>query len=63
MDVVAASSCEIRVGSLYWQPREGSHVLTVVAKATYLLQPGRSPLGDQETLNEEDNHWDDDPSA
>lgn len=61
MDV--ASVCPLRVASLLWQPRPGIHVLTVIAKATYQLRPGVSPLAErQEDPNEYDNHWNDDPS-
>ncbi len=43
--------------------RVGLHVLTIVAKATYQLMPGVSPLAEQqEPVNESDNHWNDDPT-
>jgi hypothetical protein len=38
-------------------------MLTVVCKATYVLQPGEAQLaGEQEYINEDDNHWNDDPA-
>jgi hypothetical protein len=50
-------------GSVVWQPRRGAFALTVVAKATFRLLPGKSVLvEDQEFVNEEDNHWNDDPA-
>ncbi|MBK9261954.1 MAG: DUF2169 domain-containing protein [Polyangiaceae bacterium] len=51
----------IQTASLLWMPRAGLHVLTIVAKATYQLVPGVSPLAErQEPPNEYDNHWNDD---
>lgn len=53
----------LRVASIVWRLPAGGQVLTVVAKATYLMAPGEAQLApDQESLNEDDNHWDDDPS-
>src|SRR5262245_52089636 len=61
MDVVSAGP--VRVASLLWHTHAGAPVLMVVARATFLLQQGESPLApEQEPPNEEDNHWDDDPS-
>ena len=61
MDVV--SLCPLRVGSLLWQPRRGTWVLTAVCKATYVLTPAESPLAQaQEYPSEEENHWNDDPA-
>jgi hypothetical protein len=59
MDVVSASP--FRVGSILWQDGAGASTLTVVAKATYLLQPGESVLDrHQDAPFEADEHWDDD---
>ncbi len=59
MDVI--SDCAIRVGSVLWQSRPGSFVLTVVCKAMYHLRPVTSPLAaQQEEPNELDGYWDDD---
>jgi hypothetical protein len=59
MDVVGP----FRAASLVWQPRAGAVTLTVVCKATYELRPVESPLAAEQDLpNEEDNHWNDDPS-
>jgi hypothetical protein len=59
MDVL--SVCPLRVASLVWQPRPGAWTLTLACKATYRLEPLRSPLATtQDALAEEDNHWDDD---
>src|SRR5512140_2077516 len=61
MDVGSAGP--FRVASLLWYAHVGAPVLTVVAKGTFLLKPGESPLApEQEAPNEEDNYWDDDPS-
>src|SRR5215813_4265665 len=61
MDVV--SLCPLRTGSLLWQPRRGSWVLTAVYKATYSLLPTDSTLApEQEYPNEDENHWNDDPA-
>lgn len=60
MDV--RSYCPIRVAALRWQPRPGSHALTVVCKATFELRPGESPLArTQEEPSQSDVHWNDDP--
>ncbi|MBK8256784.1 MAG: DUF2169 domain-containing protein [Polyangiaceae bacterium] len=56
------SACPLRVSTLVWQARPNAWVLTVVAKATYRLEPRVSPLAaEQEDPNDDDNHWDDDP--
>src|SRR5689334_10868121 len=61
MDVVSLSP--LRTGSLVWQPRRGSWVLTAVCKATYSLLQGESVLAEeQEYPNDDDNHWNDDPA-
>jgi hypothetical protein len=54
--------CPLRVASLVWQPFPGGWTLTVVCKATYQLAPGESVLAQsQEYVQEEENHWNDDP--
>ncbi|MEP7120467.1 MAG: DUF2169 domain-containing protein [Byssovorax sp.] len=59
MDVLSA--CPLRVGSIQWQPRPGTFLLTVVCKATFELLPGVSVLAaDQDPPNETDDHWNDD---
>lgn len=60
MDVV--SLCPMRVTSVLWQPQRGGFVLTVVAKATFRLQPLEAALAEeQEYPNDDDNYWNDDP--
>lgn len=60
MDVV--SLCPLRVTSVLWQPQRGGYVLTVVAKATFRLQPVEAALAEeQEYPNDDDNYWNDDP--
>lgn len=62
--VDVTSICPIVVASIAWQPRLGLHALTVVAKATFKLQPGISSLAEhQDAIAEDDNHWNDDPSC
>lgn len=62
MDIL--SLCPLQVGALYWMPREGSHAMTVVCKGTFDLGPGPARLADvQDFPNDEDNHWDDDPTV
>lgn len=59
MDVVSAGP--LRVASLRWRGQRAGEVLTVVAKATFHLQPGACVLAnEQEDPNEQENHWDDD---
>ena len=42
--------------------KNGAPALTVVCKATFLLQPGLAELArDQDDPNEDDTYWDDDP--
>ncbi|APR85487.1 putative outer membrane autotransporter barrel [Minicystis rosea] len=61
MDIVSLSP--LRTGSVVWQPRRGSWVMTAVCKATYTLLPGVAELApEQEYPNEDDNHWNDDPA-
>ena len=56
MDVVSA--CPFRVGSVLWQTARGDRTLTVVAKATYTLRPGESPLAAaQDEIHESDGYW------
>jgi hypothetical protein len=51
------------VGFVAWRDGLGKLVCTVVAKATYALVPGESaPLDAPLPIQEEDGHWDDDPS-
>ncbi|MRG96644.1 DUF2169 family type VI secretion system accessory protein [Polyangium spumosum] len=60
MDIV--SYCPLRVAARPFVTSRHTHALVVVCKATYLLMPGTSVLHEsQEDINEEDNHWDDDP--
>ncbi|MFT3775578.1 MAG: DUF2169 domain-containing protein [Minicystis sp.] len=59
MDVLSLSP--LRTGSVVWQPRRGSWVMTAVCKATYTLLPTECALApEQEYPNEDDNHWNDD---
>jgi len=60
MDVVALGP--FYVSALPWQRQSREWVLTVVCKATFDLAPGELRLSSsQEPINDEDNHWDDDP--
>jgi hypothetical protein len=48
-------------GSLVWRPAPDRWVLTVVAKATFTLKPGKVSLAaEQQVLNERERHWSDD---
>lgn len=61
MDI--ASLCSLHAAGFVWQPTAGSFTQTVMVKATFRLEPLVSPLApEQEPLNEEDNHWNDDPT-
>ena len=61
MDIVSAGP--LPASALVWQPRPGAWVLTVVAKATYLLRPGECALGpSQESPAAEDRYAGDDPA-
>lgn len=59
MDVV--SHCSMPAWGFVWQFHTGMYFQTIVVKATFSLAPGTSTLApDQESLNDEDSHWDDD---
>ncbi|WP_437678421.1 DUF2169 domain-containing protein [Sorangium sp. So ce131] len=59
-----SSVCPLRVASLVWRPRPEAFALTVVCKATFVLEPGLSPLApEQEAPWEADVPWGDDPGA
>ncbi len=42
------SACPLRVASVAWQTHTGAWCLTVVAKATFRLEPGTSPVADSQ---------------
>lgn len=49
-------------GSVTWQEQPGQWSFTVVCKLTYALDAGTATVAhEQEAINEQDNHWDDDP--
>lgn len=61
MDVV--SLCPLPATGFVYRSQAGTFAQTVVVKATYTLRPGEAVLAPaQEELNEEDNHWNDDPA-
>lgn len=61
MDIVS-SGPHLPVAPLVWQ-RGADLSLAVLCKATFRLTPGEATLAkEQEGINEEDNHWDDNPS-
>jgi hypothetical protein len=61
MDVV--SLCPLPAAALVWQPAPSRWAVTVVCKATFELAPGTASLAPgQEPINEQENHWDDDPN-
>ena len=48
-------------GSLVWRPAPDLWMITVVAKATFSLKPGKVSLAaDQQGINERELHWSDD---
>ncbi|MEP7120994.1 MAG: DUF2169 domain-containing protein [Byssovorax sp.] len=49
--------------AIYWRPATDLWVLTVIAKATFALKPGKVTLAaEQQTLHGRDSHWSDDPA-
>jgi len=51
------------VGGVLWRDARGKLMCTIVAKATYELVPGESaPSAEPLPIQEDDVHWDDDPS-
>lgn len=53
----------LRVAILRWRPLHHVYAATIVCKATFVLRPGESVLSaEADGLQEQDNHWDDDPS-
>ena len=62
-DVRVTAQGPFAAGSVIWRDVRGRLVCTVVAKATYKLAPVESaPLDVPLPIQEEDGHWDDDPS-
>src|SRR5262249_14816036 len=62
VDIV--SLCPLKARGCVWRSGAGAHALTVVVKATYLLQQGQSVHApDQEGVNETDRYWDDNPNS
>ncbi len=48
--------------SLVWQEQPGLWTLTIVCKATFSLTPGTAKIAvEPDGINDQDNHWDDDP--
>ncbi len=61
MEIVSAGP--LPAASILWQPAPGKLALTVVCRATFVLTPIEAELAaDQDPPNEEDTHWNDDPS-
>lgn len=61
MDVVSLGP--LRVMGFVYRLRSGAFAQTVVGKVTFLLLPGECVLSsEQDEPNEEDNHWNDDPT-
>jgi len=59
MDIV--SFCPLKACGFEWQSPTGAHALTVVVKATYLLQPGQAvPSEVQEPIHRDERTWDED---
>ena len=60
MDIV--SLCPLVASKLVWRAHNGAFALTVIVKATYVVEPGRSVLAPvQEPIRNRDSHWGDDP--
>ncbi|WP_437626170.1 DUF2169 domain-containing protein [Sorangium sp. So ce1151] len=60
MDIV--SLCPLCASGFAWQAHTGAHALTVIVKATFVLQPGESALApQQEPLCEKERTFNDDP--
>lgn len=50
-----------RTETILWQPSHGTHALTVICKATFMLTPGTMEVAVQEEpIHSIDDHWDDD---
>ncbi|WP_170229679.1 DUF2169 family type VI secretion system accessory protein [Polyangium fumosum] len=53
--------CPLRASTFAWQAHSGTHALTVIVKATFVVEPGACSLAPaQEPVHEEDGHWNDD---
>jgi hypothetical protein len=62
-EVTVTADGPFAVGSVLWRDKRGQLMCTVVAKATYELVQGESAPSDVPLpIQEEDVHWDDDPS-
>jgi len=56
------STSPLAAGSVTWQEQPDQWTLSVVCKATYHLVPGTVLVASEgESINDSDNHWDDDP--
>lgn len=60
MDLVTL--CPFVASKIVWQANSGAFALTVIVKATFVLQPGTAELAlEQEPIIEQDRFYDDDP--
>jgi hypothetical protein len=58
------SACPLSVTSMLWQPRPDAFVLTVICKATFTLQPGKSSLSAaQNGPSQVDAYWEESSSS
>ncbi|MDI1476397.1 DUF2169 domain-containing protein [Polyangium sp. y55x31] len=61
MDLVCL--CPLRASTFAWQAHTGAHALTVIVKATFVVEPGECKLApEQEPVHEEDEFWNGDPA-
>ncbi|MDI1442494.1 DUF2169 domain-containing protein [Polyangium sp. 6x1] len=55
--------CPLRASTVAWQAHTGAHALTVIVKATFVVQPGECALApEQDPVHDEDGHGNDDPA-
>jgi hypothetical protein len=60
--VTLVEVCPLKAAWLMWQPSQGAPVLTVIVKASYELQPGKTPLAEvQDDVNGRDLHSENNP--
>lgn len=60
MEIV--SRCPLRIATFVWKPSAGAHALTVVVKATFVLEPGVSQLApEQDAIYDGEQYSDGDP--
>ncbi len=57
--VPVVSLCPFPAGAVLWEAQPGQLSLTVVVKATFVLQPGEAVVAPEQDALAAERHWDD----